>query len=381
MNSKLRLGENLSKLISSFQPNIIPICLPQSDSDLVGKTGSVTGWGRRSEYGQISDWSSNQQEEHESDFNDDDENPDSYPDSHYLHFAPMTELQNAERIPPNLVQIEQEQPGPQTTATECDQCGEKFKHLPGLTQHKEVIHSPTEGLMTDMTIHIKIDDGRDPQYDTCSTTFLQDAALGIQEHTHSPGSTQTNNKVTTESEKEPDEDWRDNPYLPMERTSNIWDNEPGEAFLLAIKTLSVSLTPDSNTLEDGQHNQCGNKMIQSNIEFLQAPLFEGDICDTFLRSLSDLLSEDQLRKEQDDEDCLVSDQASSQEVKLAPESLKDFCVPTLERRTSNHSQLKPYVCEICTKRFSKVSTLIRHKWIHEEKTNFRCRICGKSFYN
>jgi hypothetical protein len=28
--------------------------LPQSDSDLVGKTGSVTGWGRRSEYGQIS---------------------------------------------------------------------------------------------------------------------------------------------------------------------------------------------------------------------------------------------------------------------------------------------------------------------------------------
>jgi len=38
----------------SFQPNIIPICLPQSDSDLVGKTGSVTGWGRRSEYGQIS---------------------------------------------------------------------------------------------------------------------------------------------------------------------------------------------------------------------------------------------------------------------------------------------------------------------------------------
>ena len=37
-----------------FQPNIIPICLPKSDSDLVGKTGSVTGWGRRSEYGQIS---------------------------------------------------------------------------------------------------------------------------------------------------------------------------------------------------------------------------------------------------------------------------------------------------------------------------------------
>jgi len=37
-----------------FQPNIIPICLPSTKSLLVGKTGSVTGWGRRSEYGSIS---------------------------------------------------------------------------------------------------------------------------------------------------------------------------------------------------------------------------------------------------------------------------------------------------------------------------------------
>jgi hypothetical protein len=38
-----------------FQPNAIPICLPDQDSDaLVGRVGSVTGWGRRSEFGQIS---------------------------------------------------------------------------------------------------------------------------------------------------------------------------------------------------------------------------------------------------------------------------------------------------------------------------------------
>ena len=37
-----------------FQPNIIPICLPSTKSLLIGKTGSVTGWGRRSEYGSIS---------------------------------------------------------------------------------------------------------------------------------------------------------------------------------------------------------------------------------------------------------------------------------------------------------------------------------------
>ena len=37
-----------------FQPNVIPICLPNTSDDLVGRIGSVTGWGRRSEYGQIS---------------------------------------------------------------------------------------------------------------------------------------------------------------------------------------------------------------------------------------------------------------------------------------------------------------------------------------
>lgn len=37
-----------------FQPNIIPICLPSPDQELVGRTGTVTGWGRRSEYGNIS---------------------------------------------------------------------------------------------------------------------------------------------------------------------------------------------------------------------------------------------------------------------------------------------------------------------------------------
>ena len=29
-----------------FQPNIIPICVPEEDRDLVGETAWVTGWGR-----------------------------------------------------------------------------------------------------------------------------------------------------------------------------------------------------------------------------------------------------------------------------------------------------------------------------------------------
>ncbi len=38
-----------------YQPNIIPICLPGPDiDDLNGRTGTVTGWGRRTEFGNIS---------------------------------------------------------------------------------------------------------------------------------------------------------------------------------------------------------------------------------------------------------------------------------------------------------------------------------------
>ena len=45
----LKMGKSVD-----FEPNMIPICLPKTDDDLVGRIGSVTGWGRRSEYGQIS---------------------------------------------------------------------------------------------------------------------------------------------------------------------------------------------------------------------------------------------------------------------------------------------------------------------------------------
>jgi len=37
-----------------YKPNIIPVCLPESSNSLVGQRGWVTGWGRLSEYGQIS---------------------------------------------------------------------------------------------------------------------------------------------------------------------------------------------------------------------------------------------------------------------------------------------------------------------------------------
>ncbi|KAH9639522.1 hypothetical protein HF086_006495 [Spodoptera exigua] len=30
----------------TFQPNILPVCVPDDDEDFVGKTAYVTGWGR-----------------------------------------------------------------------------------------------------------------------------------------------------------------------------------------------------------------------------------------------------------------------------------------------------------------------------------------------
>lgn len=29
-----------------FQPNIIPVCVPEKDEDFIGRTAYVTGWGR-----------------------------------------------------------------------------------------------------------------------------------------------------------------------------------------------------------------------------------------------------------------------------------------------------------------------------------------------
>lgn len=29
-----------------FQPNILPVCVPQTDDDFIGNTAYVTGWGR-----------------------------------------------------------------------------------------------------------------------------------------------------------------------------------------------------------------------------------------------------------------------------------------------------------------------------------------------
>lgn len=37
----------------TFQPNIIPVCVPEDDTDFIGQTAYVTGWGRLYEDGPL----------------------------------------------------------------------------------------------------------------------------------------------------------------------------------------------------------------------------------------------------------------------------------------------------------------------------------------
>jgi len=51
-----------------------------------------------------------------------------------------------------------------------------------------------------------------------------------------------------------------------------------------------------------------------------------------------------------------------------------------QHKASKHSVSKPYVCEICTKKFSRVSILINHKRTHDTEKQFECDICKKAFH-
>ena len=52
-----------------------------------------------------------------------------------------------------------------------------------------------------------------------------------------------------------------------------------------------------------------------------------------------------------------------------------------QHKAPKHSNSKPYVCEICTKSFSRVSILINHKKTHEDKKRFQCKVCEKAFHH
>ena len=66
-------------------------------------------------------------------------------------------------------------------------------------------------------------------------------------------------------------------------------------------------------------------MLHNETEFLQNPQYDGDVRDPSLRPLNVLLSDDQFREEQGEEDCKQLDQAT-RGADTAPPAMQDFCV-------------------------------------------------------
>ena len=64
-------------------------------------------------------------------------------------------------------------------------------------------------------------------------------------------------------------------------------------------------------------------MLQSEIAFINDPVFDGDVHDTALRGI---LSNGEFRQEQGEEDCQVLDQATIKATNTAPESMQAFCM-------------------------------------------------------
>ena len=50
----------------------------------------------------------------------------------------------------------------------------------------------------------------------------------------------------------------------------------------------------------------------------------------------------------------------------------------LDKHKIVHTEENPYLCEICKKKFSQISNFVRHKRMHMKKI-YHCEHCQKSF--
>ena len=64
-----------------------------------------------------------------------------------------------------------------------------------------------------------------------------------------------------------------------------------------------------------------NLMLQSEMAYINDPVFDGDVHDTALRGI---LSNGEFRQEEGEEDCQVLDQATIKATNTAPESMQVF---------------------------------------------------------
>ena len=58
---------------------------------------------------------------------------------------------------------------------------------------------------------------------------------------------------------------------------------------------------------------------------------------------------------------------------------KQCCSSSSDLAVHSHSQVKPFECTVCGKRYTRLDHLVRHSGIHSGQKPYKCPVCDKAF--
>lgn len=56
-----------------------------------------------------------------------------------------------------------------------------------------------------------------------------------------------------------------------------------------------------------------------------------------------------------------------------------FCTYLDSILSRRHTGERPYECDICQHKFSQLTSLRKHRYLHSDERNYQCSVCGKAF--